>query len=389
MPRTLRQIGPKALAPVIVICAGVLATTGLIAIEPRKDPLEIAERLQTVAVMIARAEPVQLHVRAQGTVEPRLETDLVVEVSGRIVWIAPTLEAGGVFTADEPLLRIDARDFETALERARAGVERAVSEHRLARATEARRKTLHDVGATSPAALEEAESRAGVAAAGLREARAALAQAELELERTEVRAPFDGRVRSRAVAVGMFASRGTAAARVYSSEALEVRLPIPSDDLAFLDLGVPDTAEAPRVGLTGKFAGRTQRWQGRLVRMEGALDARTRMLVAVARVDLDPSGAESPLPVGLFVEAEIEGRKVPSAFNLPRAALRGADQVLVIDAASSKVHLRHVEVLRAIGDRILVSEGLEDGEQVATRALAVLVEGMEVRPQPSRTEPGS
>ena len=389
MPRTLRQIGPKALAPVLVLCAGLLATTGLVAIEPRNEPREIAERLQTVAVTIAEAQPVQLHVRAQGTVEPRLETELVVEVSGRVVWISTALEAGGTFVAGEPLLRIDARDFESALERARAGVERAASEHRLAHATEVRRKTLHDVGATSPAALDEAESRAGVAAATLREARAALAEAELDLERTEVRAPFDGRVRSPAVSVGMFASRGTAAARVYSSDAVEVRLPIPSDDLAFLDLGAPGTDEAPHVILTGHFAGRTQRWQGRLVRTEGVLDARTRMLVAVARVDLDPNGEDAQLPVGLFVEAEIEGRRVASAFDLPRAALRGEDQLLLIDAESSTVHLRQVEVLRAIGDRILVGAGIEEGEQVASRALAMLVEGMEVRPESPRTEPGS
>ncbi|MCP5057151.1 MAG: efflux RND transporter periplasmic adaptor subunit [bacterium] len=389
MPRTLRKIGPKALAPVLVLCAGLLATTGLVAIEPRDEPREIAERLQTVAVTIAEAQPVQLHVRAQGTVEPRLETQLVVEVAGRVVWISQALEAGGTFVAGDPLLRIDPRDFENALERARAGVERAVSEHRLAKATEARRKTLHDVGATSPASLDEAESRAGVAAATLREARAALAVAELDLERTEVRAPFDGTIRVPALSVGMFASRGTGAARIYSSHAVEVRLPIPSEELAFIDLGEPGTDQAPHVTLTGHFAGSKQRWEGRLVRTEGALDSRTRMVVAVARIDLDPSGETPQLPVGLFVEAEIEGRRVESVFDLPRAALRGEDQLLLVDAESSTVHLRQVEVLRAIGDRILVGEGLEEGEQVATRALAMLVEGMEVRSEPMRTEPGS
>lgn len=388
MPRTFRQIGPKALAPVLVLCVGLLATTGLVAIQPRSEPQPIPRRVQAVAVTIAHAEPVRLHVRAQGTVEPRLETDLVVEVAGRIVWIAPVLEAGGSFELGEPLLRIDPRDFETALERARAGVERAVSQHRLARATQQRRKTLHDVGATSPAALEEAESHAGVAAASLREARAALAQAELELERTEVRAPFDGRVRSREVAVGMFAGRGTAAARIYASDALEVRLPIPSADLAFLDLAAPGTEASPRVRFTGHFAGQVQHWEGSLVRTEAALDARTRMLVAVARIDLDPSGDGPPLPVGLFVEAEIEGRAYPHAFVLPRAALRGENHVLVIDA-SSTVRLREVEVLRAEGATVLIGAGLEEGDQVASRALAMLVEGMEVRPQTTLLESGS
>ncbi|MCP3986967.1 MAG: efflux RND transporter periplasmic adaptor subunit [bacterium] len=381
MPLTFPKIGPKALIPTLVFCVGLLATTGLIAIEPSDEPREIVERVQTVAVATARAEPVRLHVRAQGTVEPRLETELVVEVAGRVVWIAPELEPGGTFTAGMPLLRIDPRDFESALERARAGVERAVSQHRLARATEARRRTLRDVGATSPAALEEAESHTGVTAASLREARAALVQAELEMERTEVRAPFDGQVRNRAVAVGMFAVRGTTAAQIYASQELIVRLPIPSVDLGFLDLSAFGTADPPRVTLTGQFAGRAEQWQGHLVRTEGALDARTRMLVAVARVDQRSSPNEPQLPVGLFVEADIEGRAIPTAFDLPRAALRGEDELLVIDAAST-VHLRKVEVLRATGDRILVGAGLEEGERVATRALASLSEGMQVHPQP-------
>ncbi len=387
MPRTLRQIGPKALAPVIVLGAGLLATTGLVAIEPRGEPEAITERIPPVAVTVARAEPVKLRVRAQGTVEPRLETDLVVEAAGRITWIAPALEAGGRFTAGEPLLRIDARDYEAALERARAGVERAESQHRLAASTLERRRTLRGVGAASPAALDEAESRAGVAGASLREARAALAQAELDLERTQVRAPFDGRVRSRAVAVGQFAGRGAAAARVYATDALEVRLPIPSDELAFLDLASPGTESAPRVMLAGHFAGRRQEWTGRLVRMEGALDARTRMLVAVARIERG-TAAGPGLPVGLFVEAEIEGRSVPAAFDLPRGALRGTRQVLVI-GADSRVRVREVEVLRADGERVLIGAGLEDGERVASRALALLTDGMEVLPEPSAAESGS
>jgi len=149
-----------------------------------------------------------------------------------------------------------------------------------------------------------------------------------------------------------------------------------------MDDGVDGVERAePEVVFEAEFGGREHRWIGRIVRTEGELDPRTRMIHAVARVE-DPYGRSEqagrpPLAVGLFVEAEVQGRRVDGVYSLPRAALRGNDSVVVVDG-EGRAHLRRVELLQRLTDRVLIRSGLEPGERVVISPLALTVEGMRV-----------
>jgi RND family efflux transporter MFP subunit len=376
-------LGPKALLPVAVLVGALALSAALVVARPVPEAQAVAAPRPVVAVVSAQPRAERMRVRAQGTLEPRTENELVAEVGGRLVWVSPSLEAGGFFAAGEPLARIEAADYEIALERARAALERAKSQRRLAETALGRSRALFEAGAVSPAAREKAEVEAMIAAAGEREAAAALRQAELELARTELRAPFAGRVREKTADAGQLLARGAKLASVFAVDFAELRLPIPSEELAFLDLPQAppaDPAALPRVALHGAFAGRTHTWEARLVRAEGALDPRTRLVHVVARVE-DPYGLASgapPLAVGMFVEAEIEGRELPGVVALPRGALRGRDEVVVVDA-QERLASRRVALLRIDGETAYVSGGLQAGERVVTRVPSAFVEGMSVR----------
>jgi RND family efflux transporter MFP subunit len=372
-------LGPKALVPAAVLVGALALSAALVVARPVPEAQAVAEHRPVVSVVSVTPRPERMRVRTQGTVEPRTENELVAEVGGRLVWVSPALESGSFFSAGEPLARIEAADYEIARERARAALERARSQRRLAEASLGRSRALFAAGAASPAANDQAESNASIAAANEREAEAALRQAELELSRTELRAPFAGRVREKTADVGQLLARGARLASIFAVDFAELRLPIPSEELAFLDLP-EDPADAAWVELRGAFAGRTHVWRGRLVRAEGALDPRTRLVHVVARVE-DPYGLASgtpPLAVGLFVEAEIEGRELPAVVALPRGALRGHDEVVVVDA-EERLASRRVEVVRSDGETVFVAAGLAAGERVVTRVPSAFVEGMSVR----------
>lgn len=377
------KLGPKALVPVAVLAGSLAASAALVVARPVPEAQELEERLPVVAVVPASPGAFRMLVRAQGTVEPRTENELVAEVGGRLAWTSPALESGSFFAASEVLARIEPADYEIALERARAGLERARSQRKLADASLARSRVLREAGAASQAAHDQAEANAAIAAASQREAEAALRQAELELARTEVRVPFAGRVREKKADVGQLVARGAPIARVFAVDWAEVRLAIPSEELAFLELPAPRAAAAdagPTVRLAGRYAGRRHTWTGRVVRAEGALDPHTRLVHVVARVE-DPYGLASglpPLEVGLFVEAEIEGREIAGAARLPRSALRGEDEVVVV-GADGALRTRRVEVLRVEGETVYVAGGLGAGERVAARVPSAFVEGMRVR----------
>jgi RND family efflux transporter MFP subunit len=372
--------------PLSILGVGALGAWGLAQGRPESTEPAAGVPAPLVAVVEAQRRSERVSVRTHGTVEARTEIDLVAEIAGRVAVVSPALGAGAFFEAGDVLIELEGRDAELALERAEAAVLRAQSELGLADARLARRRTLAQSEIASAARLEESEHARRMAAARLREARAMREQARRDLDRTRILAPFAGRVRSKQVDRGQFVTRGTPLARIYAVDSAEVRLPIPTSELVHLDVPVAglspnEPASGSRALLRASFAGRVSEWEARVVRAEGEIAPRSRMIHVVVRVD-DPYGRRSgdtrpPLTVGLFVEAEILGRTLDGVFVLPRSALRPPGEVLVVDA-DERLRARRVEVLRVAHDRILVGAGLDGGARVVVSALGVL-EGTAVR----------
>ena len=378
----------KHLAPLIVIAIAAVGAVAIVATSPRLQPSQAEPVSPTVRVLKAEPKAVRMVVHAQGTVAPRTETALVPEVSGNIVWISPNLVSGGYFEAGEPLLRIDDRDYLTAVERARATINRAEAEQEFSTFELQRLEELETRELISRSEVEAGMRAARVAEANLVDARVALEQAERDLARTEIVAPFKGLVRDEQADVGQFVSRGATIANTYAVDYVEVRLPIADQQLAYLDLplaqrGELDEAIAPEVTLTANFAGRQYAWTGKLVRTEAEIDSRSRMVQAVARIGADGASADNPEnvppPVGLFVQAEIQGHPAEDIVVIPRAAIRGANEVLIVDD-ENRLRFREVELLRVYGDDAFISSGVRRGERISISPLQAVVDGMRVEP---------
>ena len=238
--------------------------------------------------------------------------------------------------------------------------------------TDSYRMLIHPGPCVIPAALATAEAR--------------LDRAMRDLDRAKVRAPYAGRVRRKNVDVGQFVTVGSPVATIYAVDYAEIRLPLPDAELAYLELPLSyrgtENRVGPRVTLRANFAGQTHEWQGRIVRTESEIDPMSRMVHVVAQVKdpyapgTDPT--RPPLAVGMYVEAEIEGNLVTAVAVLPRAALRGSSQVLVVDG-ESRLRFRDVDLLRTTAEAILVRAGLEEGEAVSLSPLEVVTDGMLVQ----------
>ena len=387
-PRPVRWL--RVALPVAVLLFGVAGAVSILALRPPLAHRQPSNTAPLVRVVIAELSSESLVVRADGTVRARSESDLVPEVSGRVFWVSPSLRPGGFFEPGEVLLRIEAADYDIGRRQMRAGLERARGELELAELNLARQQGLRSRDASSLAKLDDARARARVARAAVLDADATLERAERDFERTELRAPFAGRVLEEHVDLGQFVSRGTPVATLYAIDVAEIRLPIPDEELAFLDLplgyhGEAPSATGPDVRVHARFAGREHTWLGHVVRTEGQIDRGTRMVHVVVEV-ADPYGRGTqadrpPLAVGLFVEAEILGLVAEGVVALPRRVLRtdvsGAARVWLVDA-EGRLRSRKIEVLRLERERVLVSAGLQTGERVLLSPLATPVEGMQV-----------
>ena len=179
---------------------------------------------------------------------------------------------------------------------------------------------------------------------------------------------------------------GSAVATIYGVDVAEIRLPLPDDQLAYLDLPLSYRGArnnpGPAVTVRTAFAGATYSWKGQIVRTESEIDPVSRMVHVVAEVrDPYAEGGDlgrPPLAVGMYVEAEIEGRRFEQLAVLPRVAVRGQNQVLVIDD-NDRVRFRDVEILRSTVESIFVSSGLDQGERVVVSSIDIPTDGMLVR----------
>ena len=333
----------------------------------------------------AHTETVRMSSFTHGSVVPRTESELIPEVSGRVINISKALNSGGFFSKGDMLLEIDSLDYEVALEQARAAVASAESEFANARKAHERQLDLASKQSTSESQRDDALNRMQFAQASLREAHARVSKAQRDLERTRLVAPFQGRVRSERVDIGQFVSRGTPVASLYSTDFAEVRLPLNDEELAFLELplgGVSDPdAALPTAILRARFGGRDHQWESTIVRTEGELDPQTRMVNVIAQVEApyDTKGDRPPLAIGLFVEAEIIGRTRHDIFVLPRSAMQANKQIYIIDE-DNKLQFRNVDILRAVGEDLYIVDGLAPGETVSLSTVSNAIEGMAVRP---------
>ena len=368
----------------IVIGVGCLLAALLVITAPELQPQSTARPLPSVRVIVAAQRDLPLTVRSQGAVQPRTEADLVPQVSGRVVWLSQSMYSGGHFTEGDELLRIDDSDYRTGVGSAEAAVMRARAEAEFTRFESERLGTLQSRDLASRSQAENALRARRVAESGLKEAEVALERARLDLARTVIRAPFTGRVRSERVDVGQALNRGETIGSVYATDDMEVRLPVPDAQLAYLESALlmgatPDAQSAPAVRLSADFGGRAWSWEGRIVRTEGEIDPTSRMVHVVARVATPEGPDAAPLPVGLFVQAEIQGKLAHAVILLPRAALRDGNRVLVVDG-DDRLRFREVELLRTDRDSILVRAGIEPGERVCVSPMQIVVEGMQVVP---------
>lgn len=386
----------RTILPILILLLGLSAAWFMPIKRPASEDGPPAVIAPTVSVVSAQPEDLALAVTAHGTVTPRTEIDLVAEVSGKLIRSAPAFVAGGFFSKGDLLLSIDRRNYELAVTRAEAVVAEARQnlerERAEAELAEEEWQALGNGRTANPLVLRKPQMEDALAK--LKSAKADLALAKLELERTRLRAPFDGRLRSKEVDVGSYVTSGEKLARLYATDVAEIRLPLDDRQLRYLDLALGRNAdrrstERPAVAITAEFAGRTHGWTGRLVRTEGTIDLESRLLYAVVEV-ADPYApsldGKPPLAPGMFVMAVIEGNIFERVYSLPPAALRRPGEVLVVDD-KDVLQTRSVGVLKHEPDRVVVDTGLRPGDRVVVEQSANALPGMTVRIEPSEARP--
>lgn len=373
----------------ITLAALVLGIVFIAAIATLKPAPERAKRppppLLMVDVITAAPQHLRPQVLSQGTVAPKREIDLISQVSGKVIAVADDYGNGSFFRSGDQLIQIESDEYQFAVVRAKAQLAKALEQVALekGRSRQAKRE-WRDLGDRTANALFLREPQLAAAEATLESARADLDKANLDLSRTQIVTPFQGRIRQTFVDLGQFVGPGARIAKIYSTDVVEVRLPLSDRQVSLIDLPVnfedAATANYPNVTLRSTVGDRHYEWNGKIVRTESSIDIQSRMTYAVAEIQNpfkeDPNSDRPPLSIGMFVEAEIQGRSIANAVPLPKQIIYRGDEILVLNA-NNEIAMQKLTIVQSDGDSV-VAVDIPSGTRVVGTRIGLPVPGMKV-----------
>jgi RND family efflux transporter MFP subunit len=424
---------------VIALVALVAGYGGMQLLGGKKQPPPTdadSEAVVHAVGMRVRPETVRIELTGFGTARAVRRAALSAEVGGRVTALNPAVENGGWVREGDWLVRIEAEDYTLRVKQFEAETAAIASQLEqlkqeqgsLASQAEAVRRNRdlaeREFERFRKLAMEdkvEPRSRMDSAErellrqqelllamenrlelnpiqqlqqqARLASMQAQLADARLDLKRTELHAPFSGHIENKRVELGQFVQSSMEVLAVVDDATIELSVPLEGGEVArWLGIGSSDEIRhwfgaLPDAEIRVRWTDLPERkaWPGRLARVE-RYDERTRTVVLVVRVDApgdDSAGggdaADFPLVEGMFCEVTIAGRALRDVYRLPQAALQEDGTVLTVENA--RMSSRPVRVARLQGNEILIDEGLSPGDVVLTRRPGQVLEGLRVEVQ--------
>lgn len=372
--RTLTTSG-RAIIALLILVVGAGLSFAAVKFGRHAEQVPAKRPVPDVELVVAQLGEVTLELESQGIVQAVTETRAAAEVPGRVVRVTPSWDAGGTFKSGEELLVLDDADYKAALAQAEA----AAAEVALAVKVEEERgrQAVRDwnklATGTPESDLVTRGPQLKAARARSAAADAAVEKARRDLERTVLRAPYDGRIRTTLTDIGSYAAPGAPLAEFYATSAYQVSLPLSLDEYGFLA-----AASETKVILTAGGGDHILTLPATLVRTGADIDRASRSIHVVA--EIKPGEKPHPwLVPGLFVKAALPGMTLKNIVRLPRRCLLPGDRV-AIAGSDDKLTTRAVKVARSTRDEVFLSEGVKPGDRVLATVLAVITEGLEIHP---------
>ncbi len=353
--------------------------------EREKPPVPVLQ----VETITATPQSYKVIIESYGTIQPRTQGTLTAQVNGEIIKVADSFRQGSFFEKGDVLLEIDPRDYQATLINAKANASQAQATlaQEQAQAKQAARdwKRLGNSGKAPDLVLRKPQLAA--AKAQLEWNKAALAKAELDLQRTRIKAPYAGRIISKNVDLGQYVTTGAQIAEIFAIDYVEVRLPLTNREYAHIDVNesyrgeqsVANSSNSPAVIIHSQIGDTSYDYKGYISRSEGVFDTSTRQTFVVAHID-DPYGKRNegipPLKIGQFVTAKIEGKTLENVFILPNRAVYQGNYVFVVE--NDVVKRRQINQIWQDDDNTVINSGIAEGDVVVTTPLNNTISGTQV-----------
>jgi RND family efflux transporter MFP subunit len=335
---------------------------------PEAKKEERVEMTPAVEIFTVTAATAELRINSQAVVESRREVTLSAEVAGKIIEVSSQWKRGGMVKKNDLLVKLDKADFTAARARAESAYAQAMEQLEMEMVQAA--LSLEEwkrVSSAEPSALTKRDPQVNRAKALVVSTQADVEKAKRDEERTEIRAPFDGRVRSTSIEEGAYVVAGQALGMMYADQDLELRVPVSLHDYAFV-------ATEGEVKLEGKIGNDRILWSGKITRFDGEIERSTNSGYILVSVE---ASAQVFPPVGLFVEVSLPAKPLQDVMKIPRTAVAEEQRVILVNA-QDQLEFRTIEIIRAETQDLFV-RGLKPDDRLCVTRMQVALPGMAVR----------
>lgn len=375
----------KKLKPLFILL-GAFALSYLLWLlgQVQPDPVEEAPA-PDVIVEILTPKDFQIQISSNGTTTPLTQTVLTAEVGGEVIYRSKKFSEGSSVIEGEILAKIDDTDLQLQYKNALLQLANAEVQHSLQLAeAEVAKEAWEKIGDGVASDLTLKKPQLKQAEALLEVAKAQVSSAEKKLNKTEIVAPYAGRIQSVNIDLGTTIIPGQPVGALYTSSEVEVTLAVKDNDLQFLSIPMDgrklDPSEQALVEIRSFYKGKNQTWIGKLERVDGVIDPVTRMINLIAVFKNDFIETDKPnLPIGLFVEAQIDGIILKDIFEIPINAISENNEVYIVNNDNELVS-RQLSILKKYSNFVIVKDGLKAGERIVISKLSTASNGIKVNP---------
>ena len=375
----------KKLKPLFILL-GALALSYLLWLLGQVQPDPVEEALAPdVIVEILTPKDFQIQISSNGTTTPLTQTVLTAEVGGEVIYRSKKFSEGSSVIKDEILAKIDDTDLQLQYKNALLQLANAEVQYSLQLAeAEVAREAWEKMGDGIASDLTLKKPQLKQAKALLEVAKAQVSSAEKKLNKTEILAPYAGRIQNVNIDLGTTIVPGQPVGAIYTSSEIEIKLAVKDNDLQFLSIPMDgrklDPTEQALVQIKSFYKGKNQTWSGRLERVDGVIDPVTRMINLIAIFKNDFIETDKPnLPIGLFVEAQIDGIILKDIFSIPAKAISENNEVYIVNDDNELVS-KQLSILKKYSDFVIVKDGLQAGERIVISKLSSASNGIKVNP---------
>jgi len=338
-----------------------------------------------VIIEILTPKDFQVQISSNGTTTPLTQTVLTAEVGGEVIYRSKKFAEGASVIEGEILAKIDDTDLQLQYKNALLQLANAEVQYSLQLAeAEVAKKAWDKIGDGVASDLTLKKPQLKQAEAFLEVAKAQVSSAAKKLNKTEIIAPYAGRIQNVNIDLGTTIIPGQPVGAMYTSSEIEITLAVKDNDLQFLSIPMDgrklNPSEQASVVIESFYKGKTQSWKGKLERVDGVIDPVTRMINLIAVFKNDFIETDKPnLPIGLFVEAKIDGITLKNIFEIPINSISKDNEVYIVDK-DNQLELRKLTVLKKYSEFVIIKDGLRAGERIVTSKLSTASNGIKVNP---------